>query len=160
MSTVSKATVQALLNRGRTRMVEALVYEGGLADPAHVHAHWRGFATCAALLLNGKAELMALHDAGNPQGPIEATFARFPADLERLTLADMKKLMWSQGIEFASDLITDRDVKAVEQLENGVNTIFPKDDEHSVSTVDVGNGGVAHSSSRLDTAIVAQGGAA
>lgn len=162
MSGTTPGLLQAMLHRARTRMVEALLYEGGLAQPDQMHAYWRGFAGCAAALLNGTASIMANHDlsANEPKRRIEAALARFPADLERLTLVEMKSLLWAQGVEFASDLITDRDVDAVKQFVNGMRPIVKPDDEHAIARVDVGDGSGVHAASPVVTPIVSQGGVA
>jgi hypothetical protein len=162
MSTVEVKTVEALLQRGRTRMVQAYVNEGGLIDPQKMHTYWRGFAQCAAALLNGAAQVMASNDqATEPERVVQAAFAALPDDLERLTLADMKRHMWAKGVDFGSELITDRKVDAVEQLKHGVGVAVEFNNEHAVAAIDVQDGCLVHMDSHgVVSTIVAQGGAA
>lgn len=160
---IDRKTAEALLQRGRTRMVEALINEGALTDPQQMHTYWRGFAQCAKALLDGSGAVMASHDeASDAQGAVQAAFARLPNDVERLTLPDMKRLMWAQGVDFASDLITDRNVDAAVKLQDAVGTPIKQDDEHSVASVDVRDGGCVHGAPVVVVGmdIVAQGGAA
>ena len=162
-TTVDMKTVSAMLRRGQTRMVLAYVGEAGLIDPVQMHTYWRGFANCARVLLNGQAAMMASHDeASNADGTVQAAFARLPIDLERLTLADMKRHMWAQGIHCAADLLATSNVNAVEQLQDRVGTPIKQDDEHAVARVDVRDGAGLHGASLsvIGLDIVAQGGAA
>lgn len=144
-TTINKETIATLLQRGRTRMVEGYLYEGGTINPQQNHDYWRGFAQCAKALLDGSALVMASHDeASVPQGAIQAALARLPNDVERLTLADMKRHMWAQGVDFGSDLVTNRNVNAVVQLQDGIRIAIKLDDEHAVAGVDVQDGGEVH----------------
>jgi hypothetical protein len=145
MSAIDTQTVEAMLQRGRTRMVQAYVNEGGLIDPQEMHTYWRGFAQCAAALLNGTAQVMASHDqATESERTGQAAFAALPDDLERLTLADMKRHMWSQGIYCAADLVPSGNVDAIEQLQNAVGAAVKQDDKHAIAAVDVQDGGSLH----------------
>lgn len=161
--TINTKTVDAMFRRGQTRMVQAYVREADLIDPAQMHTYWRGFANCARVLLNGQAAMMASHDeASNADGAVQAAFARLPIDLERLTLADMKRHMWAQGIHCAADLIPSTNVNAVDQLQDRVSAPIKQDDEHAVARVDVRDGAGLHGGSLgvVGLDIVAQGGAA
>jgi len=116
-TTVDTKTIEAMLQRGRIRMVDAYIHEGGLINPDEMHTYWRGFAGCAKALLDGSAEVMRSHDeASDVQGVVQAAFTRLPNNLERLTRADMKRHMWAKGIDCAADLLTRGNVDAVPQL--------------------------------------------
>lgn len=161
--TVNTKTVAAMLLRGQTRMVQAYVNEGGLIDPVQMHTYWRGFANCAQALLDGTAERLASNDAeSQTDGLVQAAFARLPVNLERLTLADMKRHMWAQGIHCAADLVATSNVNAVNQLQDRVSADIKQDDEHAVARVDVRDGAGLHGASLsvIGLDIVAQGGAA
>ena len=155
-ATIDREIVEAMLQRGRVRMVDTYISEGALVNPQQMYDYWRGFASCAKTLLSELAEVMALHDkAGDPQRAIQAAFARLPNDFECFTLADMKRHMWAGGVDFGSELITDRNVDAIEQLQNAVGAAVKFDDEHAVAGVDVQDGGVLHCDSRgIETFIV------
>lgn len=146
MSTpIDREIVETMLQRGRTRMVQAYANEAGLINPQEMHAYWRGFAQCAAALLNGSAQVMASHDqASDAQSIVQAAFARLPDDLERLTLADMKRHMWAQGIDSAANLVAGGKVDAVKQLQNAVGAAVKQDDKHAIEVVDVQDGGILH----------------
>lgn len=162
MSAVSKATVQAMLNRGRTRMVQAVLHQSDIANPQKMYDFWHGFADCAAALLSQQAEVMALHDqASSPQSAVQAALAGLPDDCERLSFADMKRLMRAQGVYLASDTVAHGDVDTVVQLQDGVRAAIKFDYEHAVAGIDVQDGGERHESPLVSqTAIVSEGGAA
>lgn len=142
---VSRDTIAAMRQRGRTRMVQAVINEGGLINPNEMHTYWRGFAQCAKALLDGSAQVMASHDkAGDTQSTIQAALARLPNDVERLTLADMKRHMWAKGIDFTTDAVPDSNVNAVVQLQDGISTAFKANDEHAIAPIEVGDGGRIH----------------
>lgn len=159
--TICPETVQLLLQRGRMRMVQAVLNEAEIANAQKMYDFWHGFADCAAALLNGRAEVMALHDqASILQGAVQTALARLPDHCERLSFAKMESLLRAQGIDFASYAVTDSDIDAVVQLQDGVSPVVKLDDKHAVAAVDVGDGGKVHGYSPDKTAIVAQGGAA
>lgn len=156
-----KKNIEAMLRRGRTRMVQAALNEAGLANAQKMYDHWQGFASCAACLLSGAAEVMALHDqASDSQGVAQAALARLPNDCEQLPFADMKRLVRAEGVDLASDAVSHCDIDTVVQLQDGVRTVIKFDDKHAVAGVDVQDGGEFHRGLPVACAIVSQGGAA
>lgn len=163
MNCIKPQTVQAMLQRGRVRMVQAVLNEHGLVNAQAMYNHWQGFANCAASLLTNAAEVMALHDqASDLDGVTQAALARLPDDCERLSFAYMKHLVRAEGIDLAPDAITHSNVDAVVQLQDGVRTVIKFDDEHAVAGIDVQDGGRMHGAAlnMVEPSIVRDGGAA
>lgn len=142
---IDRKTVESMQQRGRTRMVQAVFYESGLGDPERMYDFWRGFAFGAKALLDGSAQVMASHDqATQLEGVVQAALTALPDDIEGLSLSEMKRLVASQGIDIASDVIPNLNVDAVVQLQNGMRTAGELDDKHAVAAIDVQDGGVLH----------------
>ena len=159
---VNPDTVAAMLQRGRTRMVQAVLYQSDIANPQKMYDFWHGFADCAAALLHGHAEGMALRDqSSDPQRAIQAALAGLPDHCERLSFVEMERLMRAQGINFAADAVAHGNIDTVVQLQDGVRAVIKFDDKHSVAGIDVQDGGKLHGDATGDVelAIVLQGGA-
>lgn len=155
-------TVERMLQRGRTRMVQAVLYQSEIGNPQKMFDHWKGFASCAACLLSDAASVMALHDqASQPQSGVQAALARLPDHCERLSFAAMESLMRAQGVDFAPDAVANSNVDAVVQLKDAVSMVVMFDDKHAVAGVDVQDGGRVHGSPLVvETAILSQEGGA
>lgn len=153
---VDAEIVGAMLQRGRTRMVQAVLNETGLVNAQKMYDHWQGFASCASSLLTNAAEAMALHDqASDLDGVAQATLARLPNDCERFSFADMKRLVGTEGVDLAADSVTNSNVDAVVQLQDGVRTVIKFDDKHAVAGIDVQDGCEVHGVLPVADAIVA-----
>lgn len=158
-NTVDKKTVEAMLQRGRTRMVQALLHLSNADNTQRMFDHWQGFANCAAALLSSQAAVMASHDqASDADSAAQAALSSLPDDLERLSFADMKRLVRTQSVDLAVDTVTHCNLDAVVQLQDGVRTVIKFDDKHAVAGVDVQDGGRVHSDLPVEAAILTEGG--
>lgn len=159
---IDRPLVQAMLARGKRMMVQAALWGDGMGQPQQMYEHWKGFAQCAAALLDDGAQTMALHDeASVPHGEVQSALACLPNHCERLTFTQMKRLVCTQGIDRSLQPVTNNQVDTVVQLQNGVGASVEQDDKHAAAVVDVGNGAVLHSGTPgTSTDILAEGGAA
>ena len=165
---IPNETVERMLQRGRTRMVQAVLLESelvaahrmydhwkGFANCARMYDHWKGFANCAAAILSGAAAVMASHDeACVTQSAVQAGLSCLPDHCERLSFADMKSLMLAQGVDFTPDAVTHGNVDAVVQLQDGVRMAIMLDDKHAVAGIDVQDSGEVHGAVPLKTPIL------
>jgi hypothetical protein len=115
------------------------------------------------LFSNGPA-CVAQRDASlggyKPLAGFEAAWATLPVNAKNLTLAEVREFLVAQGVELSADAIPHFQADAVEQLKDDMVAVVNTHNEHDSASADLGNGSGLHSSSLMNAAIVAQGGAA
>lgn len=102
----------------------------------------------------------ALLGGYQPLAGFEAAWAALPVDAKHLSLADVREFLTRHGVELAADPISNGNVDAVSQLENGVIPAVNLHDEHDAARAYLNHCASVHANSLGKTAIVVEGGAA
>lgn len=141
------AAATALQRRARLGIVAAAA-----ANNPYNLRYWQGCAGAAADMLNGRADQMAAKDAAassanQPQTGLQAAVAALPERAEQLTMAEVQQILTAQGVEIASDLVAELDIRTGEVFKHReLPGIVDTHDEHAATRVEMGHCACGHGS--------------
>lgn len=150
------------------RAIQQLLIGAWLGKAENV-AFAKGSISVLRSLERGAGAKAAAKDASlggyQPAACIQAAWARLPVDLERLTMAQVKDFLRTQGVEFPTDDVTQLQINGVQQLEDDKVSALDVNDEHPPAWAELNDGsghGVSHvvGADVQRTSIVTTGGAA
>jgi len=145
---MTAAAIEALINVHKN----AILLGALLGNIRHL-AHAQGGIKALQALQRGAGDSAAKlhHSLGGyqPLASLQTAWAALPVGIENYTLAQVQEFLRSQGIEIATDPVSNGQVNGVQQLEHDELPIVYLDDEHHAAPADLGNGAITHGSSVL-----------
>lgn len=108
---------------------------------------WQGYTKALSDALAGAGQAMAAKDAPSgyePPAHLKAAWAALPECVEALTIAEVQQLLAAQGIEVATESVTDLNVLRGQELKDAEVTAVHLDDEHAAAVVDGDDGTGLH----------------
>lgn len=108
---------------------------------------WQGYTKALSDALAGAGQAVAAKDAPSgyePPAHLKAAWAALPECVEALTIADVQQLLAAQGIEVATESVTDLNVLRRQELKNTEVAAVHLDDEHAAAVVNGDDGTGLH----------------
>lgn len=143
----------ALIRRAQTGMLACLLFPSQQRD--HFD-YWQGRAHGLRDLARGAGAKLADKDAGLPYEPpsvLRAAAECLGDDFDLLPRRQIEQRLAEAGIELAAHAVTDRDVAATRQLEDGA--VLPVDlhGEHAAARVEGDDGSGLHGGSSVERSL-------